>query len=88
MFVFLGALGSRYSPDKITPIARELYQLYSNPNPYEVFQDALHFLQVVRGERTDGGLKVPPHSPPKKKNRGFKFRADPTTLLFFLLLPE
>ena len=41
------ALGKDYNFDKVEPIARDLYILYSNPTPYEVFPDAALFLDTI-----------------------------------------
>ncbi len=32
------------------PIANELYRLYSNPTPYEVFPDVKEFFHRMRGK--------------------------------------
>ena len=37
-------MGNQYSREKVEPIASELYTLYSNPTPYEVYPDAAEFL--------------------------------------------
>lgn len=46
IIIFLESLGTNYSHEKCSQIADNLYTLYSSSQPYEVFPDALKFLQM------------------------------------------
>ena len=52
------ALGSRYSQPTVGPIVQELYTSYSSPAMYELFPDAIQFLESVQKPRRSGELKV------------------------------
>lgn len=55
---FKEALGSRYSQPTVGPIVQELYTSYSSPAMYELFPDAIQFLESVQKPRRSGELKV------------------------------
>ena len=52
------ALGPKYSHHDNYPIAEELYKTYSTSSNYELFPDALQFLESIQRLRKDGNITV------------------------------
>ena len=52
------ALGSNYSIETIGPIVQELYTNYSSAAMYEIYPDAIEFLEIVQKSRSAGALQV------------------------------